>query len=105
MLSKSMKKSKPLLNVALLGLMLAVFPMVSEAAAWDSAGTAVLTFFTGGLTRTIAIICVILCGLASLAGRLRPDWAVNIIIGILLIFGSAAIVDYFAEASSDGGDA
>lgn len=67
---------------------------------WDSAATQVLAIFTGGLTRTLAIIAVIACGIAAIAGKLSWDWAIKIIIGIVLIFGAAAIVDYVIAASS-----
>lgn len=105
MLSKSLKKSKHVLNIAIFGLMLAAFPMMAQAAPGDGIATSVLTFFTGGLVRTIAIICVILCGLAAMAGKLRQDWAFSIIVGIFFVFGSAAIVDYFSSSAGDGGDA
>lgn len=86
-------------NALLIGgiLALALMPELAMAQAnpWDEQATRVLDILTGGLTRTIAIIAVIACGIAALAGKLRWDWAVNIIIGIVLVFGSATIVDYF----------
>lgn len=67
---------------------------------WDTMGNQVLAIFTGGLTRTIAIISVIACGIAALAGKLSWDWAIKIIVGIVLIFGGAALVDYLIAAAS-----
>ncbi len=67
---------------------------------WDKAATQILAIFTGGLTRTIGIIAVIACGLSALAGKLSWDWAIKIIVGIVLIFGSTAIVDYVISAST-----
>lgn len=67
---------------------------------WDSMGASVLQIFTGGLTRTIAIITVIACGIAAMAGKLSWDWAIKIIVGIVLIFGATAIVDYLITAAS-----
>jgi type IV secretory pathway VirB2 component (pilin) len=67
---------------------------------WDTMGTQVLAIFTGGLTRTIAIISVIACGIAALAGKLSWDWATKIVVGIVLIFGGATIVDYLIAAAS-----
>jgi type IV secretory pathway VirB2 component (pilin) len=67
---------------------------------WDTMGSQVLAIFTGGLTRTIAIISVIACGIAAMAGKLSWDWAIKIIVGIVLIFGGAAIVDYLIAAAS-----
>ena len=57
-------------------------------------------FITGGLTRTFAIIAVIACGIAAMAGKLSWDWAIKIVVGIVLIFGSTALVDYVISASS-----
>ena len=67
---------------------------------WDTMGAQVLAIFTGGLTRTIAIISVIACGIAAVAGKLSWDWAIKIIVGIVLIFGGAALVDYLIAAAS-----
>lgn len=77
----------------------ATAPELALAAPWDSTATQVLAIFTGGLTRTLAIIGVIACGVAALAGKLSWDWAIKIIVGITLIFGSAAIVDYVIAAA------
>jgi type IV secretion system protein VirB2 len=75
-------------------------PEIAMAEPWDNAANKVLAIFTGGLTRTLAIIAVIACGIAAIAGKLSWDWAIKIIVGIVLIFGSAAIVDYVIAASS-----
>ena len=79
---------------------LALTPDIALAAPWDGAATKVLEIFTGGLTRTLAIIAVIACGIAAVAGKLSWDWAIKIIVGIVLIFGATAIVDYIISASS-----
>jgi type IV secretory pathway VirB2 component (pilin) len=76
-----------------------MIPELALAGPWDSMGASVLAIFTGGLTRTIAIIAVIACGIAAIAGKLSWDWAIKIIVGIVLIFGSTAIVDYLITAS------
>lgn len=87
--------------IATMALCLLVFsPEIALAEPWDSIAQKVLDIFTNGLTRTIAIITVIACGLAALAGKLSYDWAVKIVIGITLIFGSAAIVDFFISAAA-----
>lgn len=78
----------------------AVMPEMALAAPWDGAANKVLEIFTGGLTRTLAIIAVIACGIAAIAGKLSWDWAIKIIVGIVLIFGAAAIVDYVIAAAS-----
>ena len=77
-----------------------VMPETAMAAPWDSTATQILGIFTGGLTRTIAIISVIACGIAAIAGKLSWDWAIKIIVGIILIFGAASIVDYIIAGAT-----
>ena len=85
--------------VAAFALALVMLPEVAWAGApWETAADGVLAIFTGGLSRTIAIIAVIACGIAALAGKLSWDWAIKIIVGIVLIFGSAAFVDFIVAA-------
>ena len=92
------RATKTMMLIALCGA--AVLPELAIAGPWDTMGTQVLSIFTGGLTRTIAIITVIACGIAAMAGKLSWDWAIKIIVGIVLIFGAAAIVDYLIAAAS-----
>lgn len=73
-------------------------PRLALAGPWDGVGDAVLQIFTGGLGRSLATVGVIACGIMALFGRLSWQWAGNIIIGIVLIFGGAAIVDYFSAS-------
>ncbi len=96
---KANNRATTLMVAAGIGL-LALTPELALAAPWDSAATKVLEIFTGGLTRTLAIIAVIACGIAAIAGKLSWDWAIKIIVGIVLIFGSTSIVDYVVSASS-----
>jgi type IV secretion system protein VirB2 len=79
---------------------LAMSPELALASPWDSAATKVLEIFTGGFARTLAIIAVIACGIAAIAGKLSWDWAIKIIIGIVLIFGATSIVDYVIAGTS-----
>ena len=52
------------------------------------------------LTRIIAILAVIACGIAAIAGKLSWDWAIKIVVGIVLIFGATALVDYLIAATA-----
>lgn len=80
---------------------LALVPELAMAGTpWDGAGAWFLSMLNSGLTRTIAIGAVCACGIAGLAGKLSWDWAIKIIVGITLIFGSAAIVDAIIAAVS-----
>ena len=77
----------------------ALAPSLAMAAPWDGAASSVLAIFTGGLARTLAVIAVIALGIMGLAGKLSWDAAIKVIIGIVLIFGAAPIVDYIISAS------
>jgi len=96
------RNEKNLLIFGTLFFVMLVVPISAYAGGgpWDSVATSVLAIFTGGLTRTLAIIAVIACGIAAIAGKLSWDWAIKIIVGIVLIFGSTAIVDYVISASA-----
>lgn len=100
MIKKTMKKLKGAAKF----LPLVAFAAVPEAAwALDSANSVaedVLGIFTSGLTRTFAIIAVIALGIAALAGKLSWDWAIKIVLGILLIFGATGIVDMLIAGAS-----
>lgn len=76
-----------------------LMPGLAMAEPWDNVATKVLNILNGGLTRTIAIIAVVACGIAAIAGKLSWDWVVKIVLGIVLIFGSAAIVDALISAA------
>jgi len=74
------RKAKPALSRRTMGAMaawvvaVAAFaPEMALAAPWDTVADNVLAIFTGGLTRTLAIIGVIACGIAALAGKLSWD--------------------------------
>ncbi len=99
-MSKSQKTALAKLFFALCASAAVLLPETAFAAPWDSTATQILGIFTGGLTRTIAIISVIACGIAAIAGKLSWDWAIKIIVGIILIFGAASIVDYIIAGAS-----
>lgn len=88
-------KQAALFCLSLMLAFVAVAPETAMAQPWDSVATKVLEILTGGLARTGAIIAVIACGFAALAGKLSWDWAIKIVVGIVLIFGATTIVDYF----------
>lgn len=81
-------------------LTLSLLPEIALAAPWDSTADKVLEIFTGGLTRTLAIISIIVSGVLAMFGRMQWALVINIGIGIVLIFGGAAIVDYIIAAAT-----
>jgi type IV secretory pathway VirB2 component (pilin) len=80
--------------------LVAFYPEFAAAAPWDGMANWVLGMLTGGLTRTIAIIAVIGCGIAAFSGRLEWSRAIAIGVGCALIFGSAAVVDAMIGATA-----
>ncbi len=99
-MSKSQKTALTKLFFSLCASAAVLLPEVAFAAPWDSTATQILGIFTGGLTRTFAIIAVIASGIAAIAGKLSWDWTIKIVVGIVLIFGSASIVDYVIAGAS-----
>lgn len=91
-------KIKETLSIIFL-LSLSLLPEIALAAPWDDTADKVLEIFTGGLTRTLAIIAIIVSGVLAMFGRMQWSWVINIGIGIVLIFGGAAIVDYIIAAA------
>ncbi|MCX2694519.1 TrbC/VirB2 family protein [Pseudomonas sp. DCB_CB] len=75
---------------------MAFMPEVAMAAPWDDAGDKALAILNGGLARTLAIIAVTALGVSALKGKIAWEWAGAIIVGIVLIFGGAYTVTYFA---------
>lgn len=69
-------------------------PGLAMAEPWDDVGNKVLQILTGGLARTIAIIIVAGLGISAMAGKMSWGWAANVVIGIVLVFGGAALVDF-----------
>ena len=72
------------------------FPALAEP--WDDWADAVLDALTNGFSRIIAIIVCIGLGYAAFMGKLSWKLAGAFMGGIVLIFGSAAIVDFFIDA-------
>lgn len=96
---KGLIMKKELLKLSALGLAL-ILPEMAMAEPWDDAADEVLGIFTGGLTRTLAVIAIIVSGILAMFGKMQWSWVVNIVIGIVLIFGGAAIADFLIAAAS-----
>ena len=88
-----------LLKYVMLALVL-FLPELALAEPWDDTADKVLEIFTGGLTRTLAVIAIIVAGVLAMFGKRQWSWVINIVISIVLIFGGAAIVDYIIAAAS-----
>lgn len=53
---------------------------------------------TGPISTSLAVLAVIACGLMAFVGRLTWGFAGSVIFGIVLVFGSAQIVQFFQSA-------
>ena len=53
---------------------------------------------TGPISTALATLAVIACGFFAWAGRLTGGGAGSVIFGIVLVFGSAQIVQFFQSA-------
>ena len=58
---------------------------------------------TGPIATALAVLAVISCGFFAWAGRLTWGIAGSVIFGIVLVFGSAQIVNFFQSAVGGGG--
>ncbi len=78
--------------------------MASKALAQDltpvqSTLDQIVQLFTGTLGTSLAILAVISCGVLAWVGRLTWNLAGSIILGIVFVFGSANIVEFFKGAA------
>jgi len=87
------------LLLAFLTLTFLIAPEIAMAEPWDDVAQSILDIFTGGLARTIAIIAIIACGVMAMVGKLSWQWVIYIVVGLCLIFGAAAIADFFIGAA------
>lgn len=82
--------------LAMVGLLL--IPQVAAAQGampWESTLQYIINVLTGNTARFGAIIAVIVLGFLAFIGKLRMGLVGAVIGGIVLIFGSATIVDLF----------
>jgi len=81
----------------LLGLV-AVFPEMAVAAPWDGPLQNMIDLLTGTTARLAAILAIIVLGFMAMTGRMSWGLGGMIILGVVLIFGSAWITDNFISA-------
>ncbi|MCB0430712.1 MAG: TrbC/VirB2 family protein, partial [Flavobacteriales bacterium] len=94
---KNVLKLTPLLTF------LIAMPQAAHAGPIGDAITYVVDILTGEVARSIAIIAVIILGFAALAGRLTGERAIQVIIGIAIVFGAATFVDEISGGTTGGG--
>ena len=82
----------------LLGLALA--PEIAAANVLDNFGNAILGILNNTFLRAVAIVAVIGAGLMALSGRIQWMAFISVMIAVVIIFGSAGIVDYIKDNSA-----
>lgn len=88
---KSLKDFFAIFTVALCLIM----PEMALAAPWDGPLQELIDILTGSTARLGAILAIIVLGFMAMTGRMNWGLAGGIIVGIVLIFGSAWIADTF----------
>ena len=95
-----MRTDKTFLAMALVGsavLVMAAPGMAMAYAPWETALETVVNYMTGSTAHLLAIIAVAAVGVAMLAGHMSVRSALNVILGIAVIFGAATIVGIFGQ--------
>jgi type IV secretion system protein VirB2 len=96
-LSIKMKKNAAELgrNIALATILaVAISPMPAFAqSSAEGLFQSILTLLTGTIAKVIAAIAIVLCGFATMAGRLDKGVFMSILVGIVMIFSAGWIVD------------
>ena len=82
----------------LLGLALA--PEIAAANVLDNFGNAILGILNNTFLRALAIVAVIGSGLMALSGRIQWMAFIVVMFAVVIIFGSAGIVDYIRDNSA-----
>ncbi len=82
-------------------LLILVIPNIAFAAGGTPISGAidwVLDLLTNGIARSVAILTIVMLGYMSFAGRLSAEFVAKVIFGLVLIFGSATLVDLMIAA-------
>ena len=77
--------------------------LVSEpahATVFDNFGQAVLDILNNTFMRVVAIIAVIVTGIMALTGRIEWLRFGYVLLGVVIVFGAAGIVDYIIDNST-----
>ena len=89
-------------NIAIAALLcgLALAPEMATASVLDNFGNAILGILNNTFLRAIAIVAVIGSGLMALSGRIQWMAFIVVMLAVVIIFGSAGIVDYIRDNSA-----
>ena len=89
-------------NIAIVALLcgLALAPEMAAASVLDNFGDAILGILNNTFLRAVAIAAIIASGLMALSGRIQWMSFISVMIAVVIIFGSAGIVDYIKDNSA-----
>jgi type IV secretion system protein VirB2 len=76
-------------------------PSLAQLAPVQTTLQQIITIFTGPIGTSLAVLAVVTCGVMAWMGRLTVFAAISAVIGIVLVFGAANIVEFF-KASAGG---
>ena len=79
---------------------LALAPELASANVLDNFGNALLGILNNTFLRAVAIVAVIASGLMALSGRIQWMAFISVMLAVVIIFGSAGIVDYIKDNSA-----
>lgn len=79
---------------------LALAPEMAAANVLDNFGEAILGILNNTFLRAVAIAAIIASGLMALSGRIQWMSFISVMIAVVIIFGSAGIVDYIKDNSA-----
>ncbi len=83
------------LHYAVMALLILAIPEAAMANPWDSMLNTIIGVLNGGTARLLAILVIIGAGFAAWRGKLDFTYVGGVLGGIVLIFGAAAIADFF----------
>jgi type IV secretory pathway VirB2 component (pilin) len=79
---------------------LALAPELAAANVLDNFGNAILGILNNTFLRAVAVTAVIGSGLMALSGRIQWMTFISVMLAVVIIFGSAGIVDYIKDNSA-----
>jgi len=79
---------------------LALAPEMAAANVLDNFGDAILGILNNTFLRALTITAVIASGLMALSGRIQWMSFISVMVAVVIIFGSAGIVDYIRDNSA-----
>jgi len=96
--AKKVSKARETLALAWVFLSVFLIPSAAHANPIEQGVEWLLDLLTNGIARSVAIIAIVVLGYMAFAGRLTAELAIKWILGIVLVFGGAAIVDLIIAA-------